>query len=194
MADENKINEENKPEVREQNPPEDKPETPTVEELMEQLRLANADRDKYKSANDKLSKSEAEMKRQLRAKLTAEEKEAAEKAEAEKAREDELNALRREVNHSKALNAYKVISDEKMVENLIEAVSDADHTAIANIMENYANAKVKEAQAEWQKSRPRVNIGDDGAITKEKFDQMDLIEKSKLYRENKAEYDRLNSR
>ncbi|MBO5921002.1 MAG: hypothetical protein J6Q48_01275, partial [Bacteroidaceae bacterium] len=39
--------------------------TPTVEELMAQLAQANADRDRYKSANDKLSKSEAEMKRQL---------------------------------------------------------------------------------------------------------------------------------
>ena len=46
---------------------------PTVDELMAQITQLTADRDKYKSANDKLSKSEAEMKRQLRAKQTEDE-------------------------------------------------------------------------------------------------------------------------
>lgn len=165
--------------------------TPTVEELMAQLAQANADRDKYKSANDKLSRSEAEMKRQLRAKLTAEEQEAEAKAEAERAAKEELENLRKELNHNKAVNAYRAISDEKMVESLIDAVSDADHTAIANVMEKYATAKVKEAQAEWLKSRPQLNMGGNGSITKEQFENMNLQEKSKLYRENKAEYDRL---
>lgn len=167
--------------------------TPTVEELMEQLKQANADRDKYKSANDKLSKEAAESKRALRAKQTAEEQEAEAKAEAEKATQEELENLRKELNHNKAVNAYKAISDDKTVESLIEAVSDADHNAIANIMEKYATAKVKEAQTEWLKSRPPVNVGGNGALTKEQFASMSIAEKSKLYRENKAEYDRLNS-
>lgn len=166
---------------------------PTVEELMEQLKQANADRDKYKSANDKLSKEAAESKRALRAKQTAEEQEAEAKAEAERATQEEIKNLRKELNHNKAVNAYRSISDEKMIESLIDAVSDADHTAIANVMEKYATAKVKEAQAEWLKSRPQLNMGGDGAITKEQFNNMSLQEKSKLYRENKAEYDRLNS-
>ena len=167
--------------------------TPTVDELMAQIAQLTSDRDKYKSANDKLSKSEAEMKRQLRAKQTAEEAAAEEKAEAERLRAEEVEALRRELNHNKAVNAYKAISDEKMVEGLIDAVSDADHSAIASILEKYATAKVKEAQAEWQKSRPRVNIGGAEGLTKEQFNAMSIAEKSKLYRENKAEYDRLNN-
>lgn len=166
---------------------------PTVEELMEQLKQANADRDKYKSANDKLSKEAAESKRALRAKQTAEEQEAEAKAEAERAAKEELENLRKELNHNKAVNAYRAISDDKMVENLIDAVSDADHIAIANIMEKYANAKVKEAQSEWLKSRPQLNMGGNGSLTKEQFNNMSLQEKSKLYRENKAEYDRLNN-
>ena len=80
-----------------------------------------------------------------------------------------------------------------MVGSLIDAISDADHSAIAIILEKYANAKVKEAQLEWQKSRPRVNIGGADGLTKEQFNAMSIAEKSKLYRENKAEYDRLNS-
>lgn len=143
--------------------------TPTVEELMAQLAQANADRDKYKSANDKLSKSEAEMKRQLRAKLTAEEQEAEAKAEAEKATQAELETLRKELNHNKAVNAYKSISNDKTVENLIEAISEADHNAIALIIENEKKAAVKEAQTEWLKSRPQVNVGQYSSMTKEQI-------------------------
>ena len=64
---------------------------------------------------------------------------------------------------------YKAIPDEKMVESLIEAVSDADHNAIANIMEKYANAKVKEAQAEWLQSRPQVNTGSYSSMSREQI-------------------------
>lgn len=167
--------------------------TQTVEELSAQIAQLMADRDKYKSANDKLSKESADYKRQLRAKQTAEEQQAEEKAEAERLQKEELESLKKELNHNKAVNAYKAISDEKMVESLIDAVSDADHNAIANILDKYATAKVKEAQAEWMKSRPRVNMGGEGGITKEQFDSMSMAEKSKLYRENKAEYDRLNN-
>ena len=143
--------------------------TPNVDELMAQIAQLTSDRDKYKSANDKLSKSEAEMKRQLRAKLSAEEQQAEEMAEAQRLRDEEFEAMKAELNHNKAVNAYKVISDEKMVESLIEAVSDADHNAIATIMEKYANAKVKEAQAEWLKSRPQVNTGNYSSMSKEQI-------------------------
>jgi hypothetical protein len=36
-------------------------------------------------------------------------------------------------------------------------------------------------------------MGGEGSITKEQFNAMSMAEKSKLYRENKAEYERLNS-
>lgn len=199
MAEETKTNETELNETTKTEGTESK-ETPTVEEIMEQLAKANAERDKanaerdkYKSANDKLSKEAAEAKRKERARMTAEEQEAEAKAEAERARNEELENLRKELNHQNAVAAYKSIPDESMIESLIDAVSDADHSAIAGIMDKYASAKVKEAQAEWQKSRPRVNVGvGDGSLTKEQFNNMSMAEKSKLYRENQAEYDRLN--
>lgn len=193
MADEIKNNVNETPET---NTVEDTASTktePSVDELMAQIAQLTSDRDRFKNANDKLSREAAESKRQLRARQTAEEKEAEEKAEQERLRQEEFENLKKELNHNKAVNAYKSVTDESMVESLIDAVSDADHNAIANIMEKYASAKVKEAQAEWMKSRPRVNMGGEGGITKEQFDAMSMAEKSKLYRENKAEYDRLNN-
>lgn len=168
--------------------------TPTAEELTAQIAQLTAERDKYKNANDKLSKEAAEAKRKERARMTEDERKAEEKAEADRVRDEELETLKKELNHNKAVNAYRAISDESMVETLIDAISEADHSAVAGIIDRLVAAKVKEAQAEWQKSRPRVNIGGgDGGYTKEQFEKMTMAEKSKLYRENKAEYDRLNS-
>lgn len=149
--------------------------TPTVEELMAQLETAKAEAEeakanasKYKTANDKLSKSEAEMKRQLRAKLTAEEQEAEAQAEAKRLAEEETENLRKENNRYKALSAYKAL-EEKTVDILLEAVSEADHAAIAKIIENEKEKAVKEAQAEWLKTRPRVNAGQYSSMTKEQI-------------------------
>ena len=67
------------------------------------------------------------------------------------------------------LKAYKAITDEKVVETLIEAVSESDHNAIAAIIENQKKAAVKEAQAEWLKSRPQANAGAYSSMTKEQI-------------------------
>ena len=142
---------------------------PNVDELMAQIAQLTSDRDKYKSANDKLSKESADYKRQLRAKLSAEEQQAEEQAEAQRLADEERESMRKELNHIKAVNAYKNVPDEKMVESLIDAVSDADHNAIANILEKYASAKVKEAQTEWLKSRPQANAGQYSSMTAEQI-------------------------
>jgi alpha-galactosidase/6-phospho-beta-glucosidase family protein len=142
---------------------------PTVEELMAQLAQANADRDRYKSANDKLSKSEAEMKRQLRAKQSEDERLSAEQAEAQRLRDEEFEATKAELNRMKAANAYKSISAEKEVAKLIEAVTNADHATIALIIENEKKAAVKAAEAEWLQSRPQANIGVGSTMTKDQI-------------------------
>lgn len=172
---------------------------PTMEELTAQLAQMTAERDKYKGASDKASKEAAENKRklvetknELMKRQTEEEKKAEAEAEAERLRNERYEAMEKELNHNRAINAYRSIPDEGLVENLIDAVSEANHGAIAGVIDRIVAAKVKEAQAEWQKSRPRVNVGaGDGGYTKEQFEKMTTAEKSKLYRENKAEYDRL---
>ena len=143
--------------------------TPTVDELMAQIAQLTTDRDKYKSANDKLSKEAAEAKRRERAKMSEEEQKKAEFEENQRIRDEEFEAMKAELNHNKAVAAYKIISDDKMVESLIEAVSDADHNAIATILDKYATAKVKEAQTEWLKSRPQANIGAYSSMTAEQI-------------------------
>ena len=50
-----------------------------------------------------------------------------------------------------------------------EAVSESDHNAIAAIIESQKKAAVKEAQAEWLKSRPQANAGAYSSMTKEQI-------------------------
>lgn len=142
---------------------------PTVEELMAQLASERAEKERNKLALDKALKEKGDITKQLRAKQTAEEQQAEEQAEAQRIRDEEFEAMKAELNHNKAVNAYKAITDEKMVESLIDAVSDADHNAIANIMEKYANAKVKDAQTEWLKSRPQANAGQYSSMSVEQI-------------------------
>lgn len=168
MAEETKVTETTVTETT-QNQTQQQNENPSVEELMAQLATAKADAEKYKTANDKLSKSEAEMKRQLRAKLSAEEQEAEAQKEAQRIADEERESMRKELNHIKAVNAYKAISDEKAVESLIDAVSDADHNAIAQIIANECKKAVAEAEAKWLKERPRVQHGQYSSMTKEQI-------------------------
>ena len=147
--------------------------TPTVEELMAQLAAEKATGLKNKQALDKALKEKGEITKALRAKQTAEEQEAEAKAEAERLQNEKYESAVKELNHMKAVAAYKSIS-EKSVDTLIEAVAESDHSAIAAIIENEVKAAVTNAKAEWMKSRPPVNIGsiDDNAPTKEEFARM----------------------
>lgn len=158
---------------------------PTVEELMVQLAAARADADRYKSANDKLSKSEAEMKRQLRETLSADERKKVEEEEARRLVEEEREALRQENNRYKALNAYKTL-DEATVDSLLGAISEADHSAIATIISKECEKAVAKAEAEWLKDRPRVQHGGaSSAITKEQImATKDSVERQRLIAEN----------
>lgn len=131
--------------------------------------ISKAEYDKLKSALDKALKEKGDITKQLRAKQSEDERLMAEQAEQQRIREEEYELLKAENNRMKAVGAYKSISNEKVVEKLIEAVSNADHNEIALIIDNEIKAAVKSAQAEWLKSRPQANIGTDSAITRDEI-------------------------
>lgn len=143
--------------------------TPTVDELMAQLAAEKARADKNKSELDKALKENGTVKKALREKQTAEEQEAEARAEAERIRNEEYEAMKKELNHNKAVSAYRNITEEKTVEKLIDAVSDADHTAIATIIANECKKAVAEAEAQWLKDRPPVQSGIYSHMTKEQI-------------------------
>lgn len=137
--------------------------TPVVETV------SKSEYDKLKASLDKALKEKGDITKQLRAKQSEDERLSAEQAEAQRIRDEEFEATKAELNRMKAVGAYKSISSEKVVENLIDAVSNADHNAIALIIENEIKAAVKVAQTEWLKSRPQANVGSYSAMTKEQI-------------------------
>lgn len=163
MAEETKTN------VAETTPTPTNETTPTIDELMAQLASERAEKERHKSALDKALKEKGEITKQLRAKQTEDERLAEEQAEAQRIRDEELETLKAENNRMKAVGAYKSISNEKVVASLIEAVSNADHSAIATIIDGEIKAAVKVAQTDWLKSRPQANVGTDSTMTKEQI-------------------------
>lgn len=143
--------------------------------------VSKAEYEKLKTALDKALKEKGDITKQLRAKQSEDERLAEEQAEAQRIREEELETLKAENNRMKAANAYKSISSEKAVENLIEAVSNADHNAIAKIFEAEIEARIKAEKTEWLKSRPQVNVGNDETITREQIMSIkDPIERQEM--------------
>lgn len=132
---------------------------PSVEELLARLAEKEAENQKLQNKNNALSSENAKQKQVIRANQTAEQREADERAEALRLANEEKEAAQQELNHMKAIAAYKSISDEKTVENLIEAISESDHASVALIIEREKEKAVKEAKAEWQKSIPQPNFG-----------------------------------
>ena len=137
--------------------------TPAVETV------SKAEYEKLKASLDKALKEKGDITKQLRAKQSEDERLSAEQAEAQRIKDEEFEATKAELNRLKAVGAYKSISSEKVVENLIEAVSNADHNAIAKIFDAEIEARVKAEKTEWLKSRPQANVGYDSTITREQI-------------------------
>ena len=185
MADENKSMENN---VTENQQPINQQEnnSPSVDELMAQLAEANARANKNKLELDKALKENGVVKKALREKQTAEEQEAEAQKEAQRIADEERESMRKELNHIKAVAAYKDFDDEKVVESLIEAVSDADHNAIANIIANERKKAAAQKEAEMLKDRPRVQHGQYSSMTKEQIMAIpDDVERIKAIAMNK---------
>ena len=147
------------------------------------------EKEKYKNASDKASSEAANYKKQLRSKQTAEEAEAEAKAEAERLQKEKYEEMSKELDHIKAVSAYKNISTEETVENLIDAVADGDHSAIAAIIQKEIKAAVTAKEAEWMKSRPPINVGGgENTISKEQFNKMKYQERVEFKSKNPELY------
>ena len=184
MADETKIQ---KTEIEVDGQKQENEIMQSVDDLKSQLAAAQAETQRYKAANDKLSKEAAESKRQLRARQTQEEQDAEAQAEAQRIAEEERDNMRKELNFMKATAAYRNISNDKTITSLIEAVSEADHNAIAAIIESEKKQAVKIAEAEWLKSRPQAGGNAYSSMTKEQIMSIvDRDERMKAIAQNQA--------
>ena len=149
----------------------DKP-TKSYEDALAEIAAAQADAKKARAERDAALKKSGDLTKQLRAKMTEAE------LEAEKAAQEteEKDAYVKDLEHYKAENEarkrYRLqgMSDD-LAEKAAKAEIEGDMDALADVQQQHTKALLKEKEAEWKASRPRVNMGDgeEGSMTKEEI-------------------------
>lgn len=130
-----------------------------IAELLTQIAEMKAQLSKNKNALDKALREKGDITKQLRAKQTVEEQEEEARKEAERIKNEKFAEMEKELNHIKAVSAYKgKVADDK-IDVLIDAVTDNDHDAIANTVQAAYERGKKDGQAEYLKNRPQINAG-----------------------------------
>lgn len=158
-----------------------------AEKAEAEARAAGADRDRYKKSVDSLSKEISEKKKAERAKLSEEERTAQEREEEIAKLREKAEADAKELNHLKAISAYKEIEDVETIESLIESVADQDHAAIMKIIADIRDKAVKAKEAEWKKSRPAgfVGSGSSPSLSRDEIKAItDPVERQKAIAKN----------
>lgn len=167
----------------------DKDNTPDIQQMMN-------DYAKLKRAFDKTSSELAETKKALKEKMTEQEIASQEKAEAEAEKEEHYKQIERENRIYKIKATYLGLgytSDE--AQRIAEAEADNDFEEKTKIMSEVEARKKKEMEAEFLANRPDINTGSGSdVLTKEKFDQMSMIEKSALRRSDPDTYEKMIGR
>lgn len=174
-----------------ENPKAEEPTSRDTEAEMQKLmnELAKARRDR-----DKASSEAAEFKKKYRESLSEVEQANMEKAEREAAREEEFKQLKRENEINRIEKTYLAMgwtSDE--ASRMATAEADNDFDGKLKIMAEVEDRKKKELEKTILASYGNVNVGasSSATYTPEQFEKMTILERNKLYAENKEEYQRL---
>ena len=124
----------------------------TIEELQAQIATMTAEMDKLKRANDSLSAENAQRKRDLEARMTEDEKRKAREQEREaytKTLEAENEQLKRRDTLKKTWG--KSISDNSVVEKIVELALNKDDDGMSNAIAEYYKAREEAIKAEKAK-------------------------------------------
>lgn len=158
-----------------------------LQKLMNELARTRRER-------DKASSEAAEFKKKYRNSLSEVEAANMEKAEREAAREEEFKQLKREVEINRLEKTYLAMgwtADESS--RMATAEADSDSDAKLKVLSEVQERQKKEMEKTILASYGNVNVGASGSTTytAEQFANMSISERSKLYRENHEEYQRL---
>ena len=161
---------------------------PSSQELMVEIA-------KLKRMVDKNASEAKEWKEKFRSTQSEKEVLDAEKAEAEAKRAEEFEQMKKTIQvHDLTENFMDLGYSKELAKKAATAQVDGDTQALLSIQKQFQENQKKTWEADFLASRPDINIGggsNPNTYTKEQFDNMTLIERSKLKRENEAEYNRL---
>lgn len=173
--------------------PEKKPENkPENEHSSQELMVEIA---KLKRMVDKNASEAKEWKEKFRSTQSEKEVLDAEKAEAEAKRAEEFELMKKTIQiHDLTENFMDLGYPKDLAKKSATAQVEGDTQALLEFQKQFQEGQKKAWEADFLASRPDINIGggsNPNTYTKEQFDNMTLIERSKLKRENESEYNRL---
>ena len=158
-----------------------------VQKLMVELAKARRDR-------DRASTEAAEYKKKYKGSLSEVEAANMEKAEREAAREEEFKQLKREVEVNRLEKNYLAMgwsADE--ASRMATAEADGDMETKLKVIAEVQERQKKDLEKSILASYGGVNVGasNSSTVTPEQFSAMSIGERTKLFNENKEEYNRL---
>lgn len=146
--------------------------TKSYEDALAEIAAAQAEAKKAKADRDAALKKSGELTKQLRAKMTEAELQAEKQAQEDEERQAHLKELEDYKAQNEALKRYRLqgMSDD-LAAKAAKAEIEGDMDALADIQQQHTKALLKEKEAEWKASRPRVNMGDgeEPSMTKEEI-------------------------
>lgn len=170
---------------------------PTVDELSLELAKANAETARLRNSISKLTSENKKLSDWQKERMTAQEQQEKEDAEAKAEHEAYVKSL----EEYKAINeaSKRYIGMGMDVDLAIATATAETHGDMDTVMKNIkanSEAQITAAKAEWLKSRPDIIAGtaNNQAITQEQFNAMTMIERTKLYREDPDTYEKLVGR
>lgn len=137
----------------------------TAKELQQQLAAANAQITKLTNKADALASENAAKTKQLREKMTAQEKEAEAKKEAEAERDKQFKAMQRELTIMKSTNTYMdtLEMSKEVAQQYAEARADGDGDKENEILRQHMKALKSKMMQEFLAERGEISAGH-GAI------------------------------
>lgn len=143
-----------------------------------------------KSVFDKKASEAADLSKQLRSKMTQEEQDKAQQAEAFAAMQAELEALKAEKSISEYTAQFLGIGyDEALAKSTATALHKGDMATMFANHAKFVAGREKTLKAELLKNTPAPPAGDGNSKkTKEDFMKMTLAEKQKFATENPEQY------
>lgn len=167
---------------------------PDTKALNEQLQSALVEIARLKRQVDKSSSEAAEFKKKYRESLSETEKASQEKAEAEAKKQEEFESMKKALRINELTENFMDLGYSKeMAKKAATAQAENDTSALLEIQKQFQEKQKRDWETEFLKNRPEIASGTGNAqtISKEDFDKMSLMEKTKLKRENPDEYNRL---
>lgn len=181
--DETKV--ESKVETKEETKEEEK--KPTIDELMVEVA-------KLRRQADKNASEAKEWKDKYRSTLSEKEVMDAEKAEAMAQRDAEFESMKKTLQINELTENFMDLGYPKeLAKKAATSQVEGDTSALLAYQKQFQEQQRKKWEKDFLATRPEINVGSGSgtSYTKEQFDNMSLVERTKLKRENEAEYKRL---